>query len=230
MLCPSDDMNTEPFLDGPKWEVGIWERGNYAASAGNLEFHDGGLGMAWRGWYMPPPNKTWPFTRGVMGPNISARFAEITDGLSNTMLLGEIRSGLTSRDRRGIWAMGQVGASLLAWHGYGGNDNGPNACNEAADDFVECLEVQFSVGIPKTITECMTCWPGGVNGGINQQQTARSKHPGGVLIALADGSVHFIDNTINTGGPWAPCCSVWDRLIASQDGLPVDFAAAGIGP
>jgi prepilin-type N-terminal cleavage/methylation domain-containing protein len=225
MLCPSDDFNTEPFVEGANQSV-VWERGNYAANAGSLWFHDGGLGMNWQGWYMPPPNKEWPLTRGVMGPNISAKFAEITDGLSNTMLLGEIRTGLSSRDRRGIWAMGQVGASMLAWHGYGGDDNGPNPCNELADDFIECSEVQNSLGAQRLTTECMTCW----TGGIDQQQAVRSKHPGGVLIALADGSVHFIANTINTTGPWGPCCSVWDRLIASQDGQTVDLSSAGIGP
>jgi prepilin-type processing-associated H-X9-DG protein len=70
----------------------------------------------------------------------------------------------------------------------------------------------------------MTCWAGGVN----QQQTARSKHPGGVLIAMADGSVQFVANSITTSGPWGPCCSVWDRMIASQDGLTLDLTS-GIG-
>ncbi len=225
MLCPSDDMNTEPFVEGTNGSV-VWERGNYAASAANYEFHNGGLGMAYQGWYMPPPNKEWPFTRGVMGPNISAKFADITDGLTNTMLLGEIRSGLSSRDRRGVWAMGQVGASILAWHGYGGDANGPNPCNELSDDFAECSEVHINLGAQRLTTECMTCWTGGNN---SKQQTARSKHPGGVLIAMADGSVHFVANTINTSGPWGPCCSVWDRMIASQDGQTVDLASAGIG-
>lgn len=229
MLCPSDDANQEPFREGTS-VVKTWERGNYAANAGNNEFHDGGLGLAWKGWFAPPPDTVWPQTRGVMGPNISARFAEITDGLSNTMLLGEVRAGLSPDDRRGVWAMGQAGASLLVWHGYGGDANGPNPCNEFSDDVQGCATIEQAVGIAKLATECMTCWGGTANEGGSYQGAVRSKHPGGVLVGFADGSVHFVPNTIETTGPWGECCHAWDRLIASQDGYLVELGKMGVGP
>jgi prepilin-type processing-associated H-X9-DG protein len=57
-------------------------------------------------------------------------------------------------------------------------------------------------------------------------------HPGGVNLALADASVHWISNYVETSGEngdggrtlWA----VWDRLLLSADGLPVDNKKAGL--
>jgi prepilin-type processing-associated H-X9-DG protein len=61
----------------------------------------------------------------------------------------------------------------------------------------------------------MTCYAGD----HFKQATARSKHPGGVHVAMCDGSVQFISNDIETsGGTGAACCSVWDKMIASADG------------
>ena len=63
-------------------------------------------------------------------------------------------------------------------------------------------------------------------GAYNASAAARSCHPGGVQIALCDGSVCWIGDYINIIGPvpyisgtlW-PSGSVWDRLITSDDGL-----------
>ena len=66
----------------------------------------------------------------------------------------------------------------------------------------------------------MTCWPPGTT----KQAAPRSRHaPGGVHVVMCDGSVHWIDDDINTSGPWGACCSVWDRLVAARDGLPVEL-------
>ena len=46
------------------------------------------------------------YVRGVMGANDSLRIDDIKDGASNTILIGEIRAGVTQFDTRGIWAMG----------------------------------------------------------------------------------------------------------------------------
>ena len=42
-------------------------------------------------------------------------------------------------------------------------------------------------------------------------------------VELGDGSVHWISDDINTTGPDGACCGVWDRLIASRDGQPVEL-------
>ncbi len=52
-----------------------------------------------------------------MGPNTATPLRRITDGTSKTFMVGEIRTGTTSQDARGVWALGQAGASLLAAYG-----------------------------------------------------------------------------------------------------------------
>ena len=55
------------------------------------------------------------------------------------------------------------------------------------------------------------------NGGFDQA-TVRSRHPGGVHVAMCDGSVQFINDDIETTGCYfGGCCSPWDWMIASGD-------------
>ncbi len=108
MLCPSDDnnrqpLNTEPRVtSGPPRRLGDnWARGNYACNAGNgpmiRNWPRGIWGPDSFGWNGPESH----LIRGVMGPNVAVSLKAITDGLTNTMMLAEIRAGLNSEDRRG---------------------------------------------------------------------------------------------------------------------------------
>jgi prepilin-type N-terminal cleavage/methylation domain-containing protein len=118
MLCPSDTYNRQQF-NGSTSPSGStsnfsdgWARGNYAANAAmgymaytfftsstmstnfkdpnGADCADGAAG----GW-----SSRW--CRGVMGANVSLRIDDIRDGTSNTILIGEVRAGLTSFDCRG---------------------------------------------------------------------------------------------------------------------------------
>jgi len=219
MLCPSDDynqqpLNTEPAISksGKVFFLGDnWARGNYACNAGNgpmIKDHEFGIaGPDSEGWSGP---KSY-LRRGVMGPNVAVSLEAITDGLTNTMMLAEIRAGLTEKDRRGTWALGSAGASVVVWHGYGGDANGPNACFRYADD-VEGCEASLQNEYQR---QCMSC---NTNDNWNDQAAPRSSHPGGLHIGLADGSVRFINDSIETTGSYGPCCSAWDYFILSADG------------
>jgi prepilin-type processing-associated H-X9-DG protein len=152
---------------------------------------------------------------GVMGPNASVRLKQITDGTSKTILVGEIRAGLTDKDARGVWALGHAGASLLAMYGSGGDDNGPNAPYALADDVYSDV-----CNTPLALEQGMDC-----NGGSSfYQGTVRSMHKGGAHIAMCDGSVQFVSDDIETSGNWGNWGSLWDRLIARADAeVPGDF-------
>jgi hypothetical protein len=165
------------------------------------------------GWNLPE-------RRGVMGLNVGVRMSEISDGLSNVMLIGEVRAGITDQDRRGVWAMGTAGASALFKHGCGGDANGPNPANPDSDDIEGCDILQTNPGVPRLTSQKMTCW----QPCPSMQATVRSLHPGGTVVVLCDGSVQFMRETIETTGYHGACIpemTAWDRLICSGDGNPL---------
>ena len=45
----------------------------------------------------------------------------------------------------------------------------------------------------------------------------KSEHPGGAQFAMGDGSVTWVEDTIETSGSYGACCSPWDRMILSSD-------------
>jgi prepilin-type N-terminal cleavage/methylation domain-containing protein/prepilin-type processing-associated H-X9-DG protein len=222
MLCPSDPFNRIPY-QGHNGNPGSYARGNYAANAGRAYIHGSAAADKMNG----PDSAGWkdPCQRGVMGPNVSVKLRQISDGTTKTFMLGELRAGPSELDSRGVWALGHAGASLLAKYGGNGDDNGPNVCNASADDVITNIGDTNATACGSTSNvdaarECMSVY----KGDISDQATARSTHPGGVHMAMCDGSVQFISNDIETAGCFAilglgnGCCSAWDRMIASSDG------------
>jgi prepilin-type N-terminal cleavage/methylation domain-containing protein len=214
MMCPSDSNNRTPF-EGNTAEGDNWARGNYGAN--------GALGHLLK---LPgrPDDASGPDTtawvdlnrRGVMGANVSLSIGEIRDGASNTLMVLELRAGISSRDRRGTWALGVAGASSVYAHGFGGDANGPNACNDFSDDLESCNFLRStSPGLQTLLDECMTCCecPG------NNQAAPRSRHTGIIQVAFCDTSVRPLNDYIEQGSS-AP--GVWDRLNASCDGAVID--------
>ena len=100
MLCPTDSFN-QTLYDGAYYtaDSGPWGRGNYAANGGRgyllTPQRFPGRGDAMVG----PESPGWKDTRyrGVMGANVAAPVAGIHDGTSSTILLAEIRTGLSGR-------------------------------------------------------------------------------------------------------------------------------------
>jgi len=76
----------------------------------------------------------------------------------------------------------------------------PNTTEDNADDCQGCINDP---------AHGMGAWPGCPF----QQATARSRHTGGVNTAFADGSVHFIMDTVSM--------PTWFMLLSRNDGLTV---------
>ncbi|MHC4181073.1 MAG: DUF1559 family PulG-like putative transporter, partial [Planctomycetota bacterium] len=156
MLCPTDNGQGNMF-DGTRFGEGpAWARGNYAANGGSGYLLEGNRWDAT--WGPSSPGWKDPRLRGVMGPNVSLRIADVTDGTSNTLLLGEVRVGVNRFDRRGTWAMGTAGASCLFAFGFHQDAMCPNACNANSDDILGCCYLENTdPGVDLLLTECMTC-------------------------------------------------------------------------
>lgn len=217
MLCPTDSFNRQTLFAGRNASEGDnWARGNYGAN--------GALGFLGRTTTNPaggPDEQFWknPQTRGVMGMNVALNIAQITDGSSQTILVGELRAGLSEFDPRGTWALGTAGASSLWGHGTD-NDNGPNSCLPGADGIFGCGRIKGSVGSEeRLLQECMPCDDNAGQGGV------RSLHSGGAFVGFVDGSVHFISDFIDKGTLWdldPKEYRTWQRLCASGDEQVVD--------
>jgi len=220
MLCPTDPFNRQSLFAGRHANEGApdgnWARGNYGAN--------GALGFLTVGGTNPAGAKDtvyWknPQTRGVMGMNTALSIAKITDGTSQTILIGELRAGVSEADPRGTWALGAAGASSLWGHGTD-NAIGPNACLPGGDGIFGCGRIKGTVGGEEgLLRECMPC------DDVAGQGTVRSMHVGGAYIGFVDGSVHFVSDFIDKGTQWNldPLeYHTWQRLCASGDQQVVD--------
>ncbi len=199
-LAPMDQMRGIPLTN--------WARGNYGAVQGATDPDHQLNGLDDLG-AAPYPGMT---KTGVMGLNFGVKLSAVTDGLSNTAFVGELRVGLSSMDIRGTWALGLAMASLCGhakpYNPTPNNKNGfpwPN-CNDGGDEMQDgpILGPLF----PTANLQAMGFNCGG--GMYNSGGQCRSMHPGGVNIGFGDGSVHFIKNSISQ---W-----VWYQILVKADG------------
>ena len=210
ILCPSDAASNRVIYESVKSTL-TGSRCNYGANMGLKQPK-----------YLYGSNWSIPSNRGVMGPGESLRVTDISDGASNTILLAELRAGVTSRDPRGTWCLGGPGASAIAACGWdegtnltsrsSGSCKGPNARDKnnksgVGDQIYSTLDYSsdelYELKMPARLTS-------------NTQATTRSMHSGGVYTCFADGSVHWISDTIQTDG--ATNYGVFDCLLSSGDG------------
>ena len=146
--------------------------------------------------------------RGLFANWYAFRFRDCTDGLSNTLLMGEIAASGGRREVRGNTIMGLAGIV-----------DDPEICLKSVDPNrprfypgTAVLEPRgqrwadaaptfsgFSTVLPPNSPSCAEIPDAGVHanwfGGIF---SAGSYHPGGVNVAMADGSVRFITESIDS--------------------------------
>jgi prepilin-type N-terminal cleavage/methylation domain-containing protein/prepilin-type processing-associated H-X9-DG protein len=220
MLCPSDSgRGNFCALSG-----GNWARGNYGYN----------LGLGFTFDHLSPDDvNNYPWTQrcglGVGGLNRGAKVSQIEDGTSKTIMFGELKVGLSANDRRGTWAMPMVGSNIIAEQAsnFAG---GPNDCQAGTDDLADGDKVLADVGEATLLAECMM--PSTYYFSVSS--VVRSRHPGGIHVAMCDGSVRFITDNVQvtvvgpgykTQCPYQEQFGVWQRLNSSNDAHVVDGAA-----
>ena len=114
--------------------------------------------------------------RGVLSHNWGARFGDITDGTSHTLLLSELIVG--------------VGCTIRGTHTY---DEGPLYMHDYTPNDLTPDEVRWCSDHDKVSTRAPCTQITKQNMVVH---TSRSYHPGGVNAGLCDGSVRFIAETI----------------------------------
>jgi prepilin-type processing-associated H-X9-DG protein len=222
--CPSDEMNRAnnhfryTLTDGT---VASFSRGNYAINGGGQWiFKSPGV------LFNPRPNASNFFFdedaryfefwgTGVAGFNRCFSYRDFRNGLSSTVAVDEIRAGISPEDTRGVWALGQIGASVTWGHGIVGDAGAPNIAIDDSDDILGCRDLHQKHGAAWLRDQGMPCCK---HCNQNQQAAARSRHPGGVNVLMIDGSVRFISDSVDRG--------LWDAIHSRES--PGDDFAGGL--
>ena len=186
LICPSTAGLQEP--PGPKL-VAIT---TYAAAEG----YD---------WWARPSDTFG----GIFTPGNSTRIEDITDGTSNTIMLGEVTAGqgwsggphLTCGTGKRVvsdWVY------RVAWFGtspiHSDSDGiAPNGQNYTQPDGSAVTDGQWWRGQLNYSPVFMSCW-----GPNAEWPGSSSQHIGGAQYVMADGSVRFITQNLNWGAVWEP--------------------------
>jgi prepilin-type N-terminal cleavage/methylation domain-containing protein/prepilin-type processing-associated H-X9-DG protein len=187
LLCPSDG------LGGAFWAEPTqkFARNNYFAVFSGLEMGDAFTTEAAK--------------RAMFGPNMVTMASNIYDGLSNTMAMTEGLTGLV--DARGFaWSDEPCGSIVQTGAGQTANILTPNTPlpDICTANPVWCADPN----IPNR-----PCSATGTTDHTNLAGAARSMHPGGVMVLMVDGSVHFVANAVDP--------SAWRALGTIAGGEPI---------
>lgn len=174
LVCPSDGVGGDTSTYSPGGlELGTWNHSNYLAFFGDLNY---GATLARTG------------RPAAFGINYGARLVDITNGTSQTMIFGEYLTGLphltAPDDLRGVHWIDVPGMSQIFTHAAP-NSPIPDLFNPSAR-FCPPAYNRPDLNLP--------CAGGSVS---ELTAASRSRHPGGVNVLKADGSVHFVSQNIN---------------------------------
>src|SRR5262245_51791819 len=190
LLCPSDSINVNPINSGSNRWYGLT---SYGGNAGTRSFdpqfatNDGVFHV------IGPGSQTAPKGSAI-------RMADITDGLSNTILFGERCHRDPNHDSFVANLSGGSGQSLqpIATVGWWAASGG----RLAAGDVTLSAFVPINYKVPAGFSSAATMSPPVSGANSYQYYNDRricafgSSHPGGAEFALADGSVRFIAETL----------------------------------
>ncbi|UUO06585.1 DUF1559 domain-containing protein [Blastopirellula sp. J2-11] len=186
--CPSDQVGAMQDQTDSNWRV----LGNYVANMGNTHLHQPAADQA-------------VYTGAPFGIHHIYKLNHIIDGLSNTALYSELiiaaPGGLS--DTRGDILNDDGSPAFMSI--LTPNSSSPDHCAACKDSSEDSSNNDY-----RTIP----CYEVGTGPTHNQsvQVAARSRHPGGVIVAMCDGSARFVSETISE--------TIWQAAVSSRGGEP----------
>lgn len=139
------------------------------------------------------------YTNGPLYVNSNIKFNRISDGLTNVLLVGESK-----------YAISPQGSRNASWFGWASSvrlDTG----SQAHPVILAAAKNQINSVIGTG--DSRADWSSSLDGRNVSSSLFGSYHTGGVHFAVADGSVHFINQNIDLG--------TYQKLAIRDDGLPV---------
>jgi len=201
--CPSD--RNQLFQITPQYVGGalsgpVLTKGNYAVSWGNTYWGQDQPATTSYPMKDPITGLVPVFQKSAFG-HYNVKFANVTDGLSNTVFLAEVLQGDMYDVRGLLWSSIPGGGSFMSRM----PPNNPIDYYQTGYFGDQLNQVIFCVNNPGQDLPCT-----GGAGDNGAYAGTRSRHPGGINVLLGDGSVRFIKNSINM--------SVWLGLNTIQGG------------
>jgi prepilin-type N-terminal cleavage/methylation domain-containing protein/prepilin-type processing-associated H-X9-DG protein len=194
-LCPSDSRNAPVSVEVGGRTLGCTSQ-NYAVNYGNTTQRQEDLpGVSFGG--SPFGDMGSPLADHDLPARRPSTLAEIRDGLSTTLLGSEVVVG-QGRDLRGFSWWGDAATFVTSL--------GPNS------DEPDVLFSPYYCEDRRPNPPCTFTAPGRPD-----LYGARSRHPGGVVAAMLDGSVRFVKDSIDP--------ATWQALSTSRGGEVVSDAS-----
>lgn len=188
--CPSDPAGMAIYINaansnGQFYEANEVARSSYLFASGNFTDYNASFGAY--------PGNT---TRGAFGNDGSAKIADITDGTSATIALGESKQlGHTATAYGPYWGAGVH----TCCHGYTPN---------------YCYNVNYPYNYDQT---CMGATPAATSGPKLQYAWGfGSYHVGGAHFVMGDGAVRFISDNINFPNVFQPLNRISDAVVVGD--------------
>lgn len=149
-----------------------------------------------------------------LGSNLGVRTQDFKDGTTKTAAVSEVLSFESPIDGRGVWTWSGMGGSSYtagAVQMLANSDNGGTPNSVIPDKVPICGYTTFDPAQRPEYCEQEQGQPASINEGV--YASARSSHPAGVNVLMADGSVHYVTDDIQS--------AVWIALH-SRNGLPTE--------
>lgn len=182
-MCPSDPAN-------PKQITGGWSQSPGGSLENSQGWHGNYVACAGSDVFNPRVDRKGRERNGIFFAHSNTRIAEITDGASHTLMLGEIvlvhDLGVGTQQSGGNTSTQKHDIRGRYWNTHQGNSlfstlYPPNA--SVGDRLTWCIDEQQA-----------PCQQLGTD---NLVISLRSYHPGGVHAVRADGSVHYVSDLID---------------------------------